>query len=366
MAGLVPAIHTLLLFPGNKRWMPGPRPGVTVEKSGRLMFKTVLIANRGEIACRIARTAKRLGMRTIAVYSEADAMRLHVKLADEAHLIGPARRGESYLVAGQTDRRARKRARADCIHPGYGFLSENAAFAEACARRRPGVRRPAAGRHPGDGPQGPRQGADGEGRRAGGAGLSRRQCRSRASSSEKAYEIGYPVLIKAVAGGGGKGMRRVDRHAEFDAALEGARARRKRSFGDARADREVRRRAAPYRDADFRRQPRQRHSSQRARLFAAAPPPEGDRGSAGARHERAALRAAMGEAAVGGARAVGYVGAGTVEFIADGARGLKRGGFWFMEMNTRLQVEHPVTEADHRPRSGRMAVPRSPPARSCR
>ena len=202
-----------------------------------------------------------------------------------------------------------------------------------------------------------RQGADGEGRRAGGAGLSRRQAGAEIPQ-EKAYEIGYPVLIKAVAGGGGKGMRRVDRHADFDAALAAAKREAKAAFGDERvliekyvnaprhiemqvfADRHGNAIHLYERDCSLQR----RHQ----KVIEEAPAPG----------MSAELRAAMGEAAVAAAKAVGYEGAGTVEFIADGAGGLQADGFWFMEMNTRLQVEHPVTEADHRPRSGRMAVPR--------
>jgi 3-methylcrotonyl-CoA carboxylase alpha subunit len=307
------------------------------------MFSSVLIANRGEIACRIVRTAHRLGLRTIAVYSEADAGALHVRLCDEAHPIGPAPASESYL-RGDTIIEVARRARADCIHPGYGFLSENAEFAEACAKagivfvgpppaaiRAMGLKDRAkalmekAGVPVVPGYHGERQEA--------------------AFLRQKAYEIGYPVLIKAVAGGGGKGMRRVDRHADFEAALESARREAQSSFGDARVlvEKYV---AAPRhiemqvfadahggaihlneRDCSLQR----RHQ----KVIEEAPAPG----------MSAELRAAMGEAAVKAAKAVGYVGAGTVEFIADGAGGLRPGGYWFMEMNTRLQVEHPVTEA---------------------
>ena len=162
---------------------------------------------------------------------------------------------------------------------------------------------------------------------------------------QEAGEIGYPVLIKAVAGGGGKGMRRVERHADFAAALAAAQREARAAFGnDARADREVRHRAAAHRDPGVRRRARQRGASVRARLLAAAAAPEGDRGGAGAGHDGADARG-DGRGGGGAAKAVGYVGAGTVEFIADGAGGLRPDGFWFMEMNTRLQVEHPVTEA---------------------
>jgi 3-methylcrotonyl-CoA carboxylase alpha subunit len=307
------------------------------------MFASVLIANRGEIAVRIARTAKRLGLRVIAVYSQADAEALHVRVADEAHLIGPAPARESYLVIEKLIAVA-KQAGADCIHPGYGFLSENAAFAEACAAA--GIAfvgpPPSAIRAMGlkdqakalmekarvpvvPGYHGERQDAK--------------------FLKEKAYEIGYPVLIKAVAGGGGKGMRRVDKHAEFETALEGAAREAQSAFGDPRvlvekyvtAPRHIEMQVFAdshgnvvhlnERDCSLQR----RHQ----KVIEEAPAPG----------MTAAVRDAMGRAATEAARAVGYQGAGTVEFIADGANGLKPDGFWFMEMNTRLQVEHPVTEA---------------------
>jgi 3-methylcrotonyl-CoA carboxylase alpha subunit len=307
------------------------------------MFTSVLIANRGEIACRIARTAKRMGLRTIAVYSAADANALHVRLCDEAHAIGPAPAAESYLVIDRLIAAA-KATRADCVHPGYGFLSENAAFAEACgaagiafvgpppsAMRAMGLKdRAKALMEKAGVPVVPGYHGD---------------MQEPKFLSRKAYEIGYPVLIKAVAGGGGKGMRRVDRHADFDAALEGAQREAKAAFGDERVliEKYV---AAPRhiemqifadshgnaihlneRDCSLQR----RHQ----KVIEEAPAP-------GMTPE---LRATMGQAATAAAKAAGYVGAGTVEFIADSARGLKSDGFWFMEMNTRLQVEHPVTEA---------------------
>src|SRR5580700_6060256 len=307
------------------------------------MFRTVLIANRGEIACRIARTAKRLGLRTIAVYSEADAHALHVRLCDEAYLIGPPPPRESYLsIERIVD--AAKKSNAQCIHPGYGFLSENADFAEACGQagitfvgppaaaiRAMGLKDHAkavmekAGVPVVPGYYGDRQDAK--------------------FLKEKAYEIGYPVLIKPAAGGGGRGLRRVDKHAEFEAALEGAIREAQSAFGSSRVllEKYV---AAPRhieiqvfadshgnvihlgeRDCSLQR----RHQ----KVIEEAPAP-------GMTPE---LRAQMGLAAVEAARAVGYVGAGTVEFIADGTKGLRPDAFWFIEMNTRLQVEHPVTEA---------------------
>jgi len=307
------------------------------------MFTSVLIANRGEIAVRIARTAKRLGLRTIAVYSEADADALHVRVADEAHLIGPPAARESYLVAEKIIEAAR-RAGAQCIHPGYGFLSENAAFAEACATagivfvgpppsaiRAMGLKDQAkalmekAGVPVVPGYHGALQEAK--------------------FLKEKAYQIGYPVLIKAVAGGGGKGMRRVDKHAEFDSALESASREAQSAFGDPRvlvekyitAPRHIEMQVFAdshgnvihlnERDCSLQR----RHQ----KVIEEAPAPG----------MTPAVREAMGKAATEAARAVGYQSAGTVEFIADGAQGLRPDGFWFMEMNTRLQVEHPVTEA---------------------
>ena len=334
-----PALHALSGF--GRDALRDNRPRAVLIRQA--MFASVLIANRGEIACRIARTAARLGLRTIAVYSEADADALHVRQCDEAHPIGPAPAAESYLRHRPLIEVARKSG-AQCIHPGYGFLSENAEFAEACAKagivfvgpppsaiRAMGLKDRAkalmekAGVPVVPGYHGERQ--------------------EPAFLKQKAYEIGYPVLIKAVAGGGGKGMRRVDKHAEFDAALEAAQREAKSSFGDARvliekyvsaprhielqvfADAHGNAIHLNERDCSLQR----RHQ----KVIEEAPAPG----------MSAELRAAMGEAAVKAAQAVGYVGAGTVEFIADGSNGLRPDGFWFMEMNTRLQVEHPVTEA---------------------
>jgi 3-methylcrotonyl-CoA carboxylase alpha subunit len=307
------------------------------------MFRSVLIANRGEVACRIIRTARALGMRSIAVYSDADARAMHVRMADEAHPIGPAPAAQSYLV-GERLIDVAGRARADCIHPGYGFLSENADFAQACADagvvfvgpppdaiRAMGLKGSAkalmqkAGVPVVPGYHGEEQAPD----------LLQR----------KAGEIGYPVLIKAVAGGGGKGMRKVERAADFDAALAAARREAQAAFGDDRvlvekyvtAPRHIEMQVFAdshgnvihlnERDCSLQR----RHQ----KVIEEAPAPG----------MTPALRAAIGAAAVRAAQAVGYAGAGTVEFIADGTGGLKENAFWFMEMNTRLQVEHPVTEA---------------------
>jgi 3-methylcrotonyl-CoA carboxylase alpha subunit len=307
------------------------------------MFSSVLIANRGEIAARIARTAKRLGLRTIAVYSEADAGALHVRVADEAHLIGPAPAAQSYLAAERLIDVA-KRARADCIHPGYGFLAENPEFAEACAAagvvfvgpppeaiRAMGLKDAAkllmekAGVPVVPGYHGKRQ--------------------EPKFLKEKAYEIGYPVLIKAVAGGGGKGMRRVDKHADFETALAGAMREANSAFGDERvlvekyvtSPRHIEIQVFGDARGDVIHLNERDCSLQRRhqKVIEEAPAPG----------MSAAMRAAVGEAAVAAAKAVGYVGAGTVEFIAEASRGLSAERFWFMEMNTRLQVEHPVTEA---------------------
>src|SRR3954466_10429607 len=307
------------------------------------MFGSVLIANRGEIAVRIARTAKRLGMRVIAVYSEADAGAPHVRTADEAYLIGPppAPQG-SFAIDNIIE--AASLAHADCIHPGYGFLSENPQFAEACAAA--GIvfvgPPPSAIRA-----MGLKDQAKALMEKAGVPVVPgyHGELQEPKFLKEKAYQVGYPVLIKAGAGGGGKGMRRVDKHAEFDAALEGAMREAQSAFGDARVliEKYV---ATPrhieiqvfadshgnvihLNERDCSLQPRHQ------KVIEEAPAP-------GMTVE---VRDAMGRAATEAARAVGYQGAGTVEFIADGARGLRVDGFWFMEMNTRLQVEHPVTEA---------------------
>jgi 3-methylcrotonyl-CoA carboxylase alpha subunit len=307
------------------------------------MFSSVLIANRGEIAVRIAGTAKRLGLRTIAVYSEADTEALHVRACDEAYPIGPAAPRESYLDIDRLIEVAR-RAGAQSIHPGYGFLSENADFAEAALRANIAFigPSPAAIRA-----MGLKDRAKALMEKAGVPVVPgyHGDVQADAFLKRKAYEIGYPVLIKAVAGGGGRGMRRVDKHADFDDALAAARREAESAFGDARvliekyieAPRHVELQVfgdasgqvihLNERDCSLQR----RHQ----KVIEEAPAPG----------MTAELRAEMGRAAVEAARAIGYVGAGTVEFIASAEPRLKSGGFWFMEMNTRLQVEHPVTEA---------------------
>ena len=307
------------------------------------MFQSLLIANRGEIACRIIRTAREMGLRTVAVYSEADADALHVRLADEAILIGPAPARESYLVADRI-LAAAKDSGAEAIHPGYGFLSENAGFAEAVIAaglvwvgpnpdsiRAMGLKDAAKARMIAAGvPVTPGY-------------LGEDQSPDRLAAEADA--VGYPVLIKAVAGGGGKGMRRVDDPAAFAEALASCRREAAASFGDDRVliekyilsprhievqvfgDRHGRVVHLFERDCSLQR----RHQ----KVIEEAPAPGMDE----------ATREAVCGAAVRAAQAVDYVGAGTIEFIADASEGLRADRVWFMEMNTRLQVEHPVTEA---------------------
>ncbi|HEY8947641.1 MAG TPA: acetyl/propionyl/methylcrotonyl-CoA carboxylase subunit alpha [Rhizomicrobium sp.] len=307
------------------------------------MFSSLLIANRGEIACRVIRTARRMGLRTIAVYSDADANALHVKMADEAVHIGPAPVRESYLRADAI-LEAAKKTKAEAIHPGYGFLSENAEFADACAAA--GiifVGPPASAIRA----MGLKDRAKALMAKAGVAVVPGYlgDDQSAKHLASEAGKIGYPVLIKAVAGGGGKGMRRVDDARDFAAALEGAQREGQSSFGDARVliEKYITRprhiEMQVFGDSHgnvvhlFERDCSLQRRHQKVIEEATAPGmPE-------------AMRKAMGEAAVKAAKAVGYVGAGTIEFIADASQGLKADRFWFMEMNTRLQVEHPVTEA---------------------
>ncbi|HEY1630609.1 MAG TPA: acetyl/propionyl/methylcrotonyl-CoA carboxylase subunit alpha [Rhizomicrobium sp.] len=307
------------------------------------MFTKLLIANRGEIACRVIRTARRLGIATVAVYSDADAGAAHVALADEAVPIGPAPARESYLKGGAILAAAKKTG-AQAVHPGYGFLSENAEFAEACAEA--GIvfvgPPPSAIRA-----MGLKDRAKALMAKAGVAVVPGYLGEDHAPDhlAREADKIGYPVLIKAVAGGGGKGMRRVDAAGEFAAALEGAKREARSSFGDDKvliekyinrprhielqvfADNHGNAVHLYERDCSLQR----RHQ----KVIEEAPAPG----------MPDAMRARMGEAAVKAAKAVGYAGAGTVEFIVDASEGLKEDRFWFMEMNTRLQVEHPVTEA---------------------
>jgi len=303
------------------------------------MFDALLIANRGEIACRIMRTARCMGLRTIAVYSDADRDARHVALADRAVRIGAADPSESYLRA-ETIIEAALRHGAGAVHPGYGFLAENADFAEACAAASLRfVGPPAAAIRA----MGEKDNAKRLMEKAGVPvvpgyhGRDQRLGRLRRA----AIEVGYPLLIKPVAGGGGKGMRRVTKPAELDSALRAARREAKSAFGDDRllierfiarsrhieiqviADSQGHTIHLFERDCSIQR----RHQ----KIIEEAPAP-------GISSD---LRARMGEVAVAAARAIDYVGAGTVEFIAEAAAPDR---FYFMEMNTRLQVEHPVTE----------------------
>ncbi|SJX64839.1 probable methylcrotonoyl-CoA carboxylase biotin carboxylase chain [Sporisorium reilianum f. sp. reilianum] len=300
----------------------------------------ILIANRGEIACRIIRTCRRLGISTVAVYSEADAASQHVKLADEAYCIGPAASAESYLRQDKILDVA-QRTGATMIHPGYGFLSENAAFAKLLEESQSVTFM---------GP--PASAIDAMGSKSASkeimlaAGVpcvpgyhgADQDPQLLASEADK---IGYPVLIKAVKGGGGKGMKIADTLADFADALSSAQREALKSFGDATvliekyltaprhvevqvfADQHGNAVYISERDCSVQR----RHQ----KIIEEAPAP----------HLPAALRTELGEKAVAAAKAVGYVGAGTVEFILDAER---PENFYFMEMNTRLQVEHPVTE----------------------
>jgi 3-methylcrotonyl-CoA carboxylase alpha subunit len=302
------------------------------------MFDTILIANRGEIACRIIRTAKRLGVRTVAVYSDADADALHVALADAAFAIGPAPARDSYLD-GEKILAAARAGGAQAIHPGYGFLSENAGFAEACAAAGVTFIGPPASAIRAMGGKSEAKAL----MATAGVPLTpgyHGEAQDAALLRAEAEGIGFPVLIKASAGGGGKGMKIVERAADFDAALASGQREAASSFGDARVLIEAYLAAPRHvevqvfadahgtclslfeRDCSIQR----RHQ----KVLEEAPAPD----------LPAAVRRAMGEAAVTAARAIGYVGAGTIEFLYDP----KTGAFYFMEMNTRLQVEHPVTE----------------------
>jgi len=306
------------------------------------LIESLLIANRGEIACRIIRTARRLGIRTVAVYSDADARSLHVRSADEAVHIGPSPARDSYLV-GEKLIAAARASRARAIHPGYGFLSENAEFAQAvidagliwvgpkpASITAMGLKDHAkqlmlaAGVPCTPGYLGENQAPD--------------------HLAEQAARIGYPVLIKAVAGGGGKGMRRVEQSEDFADALASCQREASASFGNPQvliekyilAPRHIE--VQVFGDAHgnivhlFERDCSLQRRHQK--VIEEAPAPGMD----------AATREAICAAAVRAARAVNYQGAGTVEFIADASEGLRADRIWFMEMNTRLQVEHPVTE----------------------
>ncbi|MDQ2859635.1 MAG: biotin/lipoyl-binding protein [Pseudomonadota bacterium] len=304
---------------------------------------SLLIANRGEIARRIIRTARRMGVRTVAVYSEADASSPHVREADEAVLIGPPPARESYLV-GEKILAAARQANAQAIHPGYGFLSENADFAQAVvdAGRIWVGPSPAAIRAMGL--------KDAAKRLMAAAGVPVTpgylgDDQAPETLAHEAAAIGWPVLIKAVAGGGGKGMRKVDRAEDFVAALAGAKREAAGAFGDDRVllEKYVTRprhiEVQIFGDAHgqvvhlFERDCSLQRRHQK--VIEEAPAPGMD----------AETRRSLCQAAVRAGKAVDYRGAGTVEFIADASDGLRADRIWFMEMNTRLQVEHPVTEA---------------------
>jgi 3-methylcrotonyl-CoA carboxylase alpha subunit len=305
------------------------------------MFASVLIANRGEIACRVIRTARRLGLKTIALHTPADRGALFTRDADTTIEVGE---GASGYLDGEAIIAAAKAAGAQCLHPGYGFLSENADFAENCAKAGIVFVGP------------PPQAMRAMGLKSAAKALMVRagapvvpgyhgENQSPKFLKEKAYEIGYPVLIKAIAGGGGRGMRRVDAHMDFDAALESAAREGQTAFGDPRvliekyivSPRHVE--VQVFGDTHgevvhlFERDCSLQRRHQKVIEETPAPGlPE-------------ATRAAMTQAAVMAAKAVNYVGAGTIEFIVDASRGLGPDSFYFLEMNTRLQVEHPITEA---------------------
>ena len=305
-------------------------------------IKKILIANRGEIACRVMKTCRKMGIASVAVYSDADRKALHVRMADEAVHIGASPAAESYLVIEKIIKAAIETS-ADAIHPGYGFLSENPAFVRACEKAKLTFIGPSA-----------------ESMEAMGLKDAAKTLMDKAGVpitpgyhgkeqgakllKAKAGMIGYPVLIKAVAGGGGKGMRKVEAEADFEAALASCQREAKSSFGndDVLIEKYIQ---SPRhievqvfgdthgnivhmfeRDCSLQR----RHQ----KVIEEAPAPG----------MTEAVRKAMTDAAIEAAKAVNYVGAGTVEFIVDGSGKLRKDGFWFMEMNTRLQVEHPVTE----------------------
>ncbi len=307
------------------------------------MLGSLLIANRGEIACRIIRTAQRLGIRTIAAYSEADARARFVREADVAVGVGPAPARASYLNAAALLEAARHTG-AEGIHPGYGFLSENAEFAAAVQGA--GLiwvgAPPAAIRAMG------RKDAAKRLMQSVGVPVTPGYWGEDQSARlllDAANDIGYPVLIKPVAGGGGKGMRRVDAPAEFAAALAACRREAAAAFGDDRVLIEKYVLAPRHIEVQIFGDTRGRiiHLFERdcslqrrhQKVVEEAPAPGMD----------AATRAELCAVAVKAAAAVAYVGAGTIEFIADASQGLRADRIWFMEMNTRLQVEHPVTEA---------------------
>ncbi|MBS0281327.1 MAG: ATP-grasp domain-containing protein, partial [Proteobacteria bacterium] len=301
------------------------------------MFQKILIANRGEIACRIIKTARRMGIATVAVYSDADRDALHVEMADEAVHIGPAPAAQSYLQVDRIVRAARDTG-AEAVHPGYGFLSERESFAAALAEAGiafigPNARAIAA------------MGDKIESKKlAKAAGVSTvpgfmGEIRDEAHAREIAREIGFPVMVKASAGGGGKGLRVVKSEEELGQAIVSSRNEAQASFGDGRLlvekfvteprHIEIQLMADKHGHVIYLNERECSIQRRHQKVVEEAPSPFLDEKT----------RAAMGEQAVALAKAVGYDSAGTVEFIVDGAR-----NFYFLEMNTRLQVEHPVTE----------------------
>jgi len=307
----------------------------------KAMFDSILIANRGEIACRVIRTARRMGLRTVAVHSDVDSAALHVAMADEAVCIGGAAPSQSYLHGAKIIEAALGTGCA-AIHPGYGFLSENPDFVTAVDAAGLTFIGPSADSIRKMGLK------DAAKRLMAQAGVPvvpgyMETDQDPGHLEVEAHGVGYPLLIKAVAGGGGKGMRLVERPEDFIDALERAKAEARTAFGNDAVliERYIQRprhievqifgdgaRAVHLYERDCSLQ--RRHQ----KVIEEAPAP-------GMTEE---MRAAMGAAAVRAAETIGYKGAGTVEFIVDGANGLRPDGFWFMEMNTRLQVEHPVTE----------------------
>ena len=302
-----------------------------------MSFSKILIANRGEIACRVVRTARKLGYQTVAVYSDADQAALHVRLADEAVHIGGSAAADSYLNVVSLIAAARKTG-ADAVHPGYGFLSENAGFAQACLDAGLVFIGP------------PPSAIEAMGDKA----LAKRRMlaagvpcapgylgeeQDDARLAQEASKLGFPLLVKAVAGGGGRGMRLVRAADEIAAALAGARREAQSAFGDGTLmlERliddgrhiEIQVFADAHGNAVYLGERDCTAQRRRQKVIEEAPSPVVSAG----------MREAMGRDAVAAALAVGYRGAGTVEFIVDGA--LKH---YFLEMNTRLQVEHPVTE----------------------
>jgi acetyl-CoA carboxylase biotin carboxylase subunit len=289
------------------------------------LFRKILIANRSEIAVRIARTLREMGIRSVAIYSDVDRGALHVRRADEAAHVGPAASAESYLNFEQILNAARRHG-ADAIHPGYGFLSENARFAQACENAGFAFIGPAA------------KSIELMGSKT----EARRVAKEGGAPIVPGAEVGgFPVMLKAVAWGGGKGMRRVDREEDLAAAYEAASSEALRAFGDGRVyseklienarhieiqilgDRHGNMVHLGERECSVQRRHQKVIEESPSPLMARIP----------------GLRERMGEAAIKAARAAGYFNAGTVEFLADNA-----GNFYFLEMNTRLQVEHPVTE----------------------